>query len=171
MSSHNLKKQLEEITAGQSNAPVDFGNDGIKADVIAESTSATGVTIDGVVCQDSSVQADVFALNTSGALYLSSGALSATGNSTSGAAPITEVFTRVTGADNTKAVMLPSAEPGLTYIVVNTSTDKTLPLVPYTGDKINGGAANSAITMAAASACVCVAFDSTDWYTIPKTPG
>lgn len=44
---------MASVTAGN-----DFGSGGIKADVIAESTSAAGVTVDGVLLKDSAVTTD-----------------------------------------------------------------------------------------------------------------
>jgi len=44
-------------TTGATSQAQDFGSNGIKADVIAESTAATGVTIDGVLLKDGQVDA------------------------------------------------------------------------------------------------------------------
>lgn len=190
MGMQDVKRAIEDA-ALHGHGPIDFSDDGIKADVIAESTAAAGVTIDGVLCKDNAVTAsggltgaitgnvtgnvtgDVtgsVATESGDTLKLFPASLAATGSVLANAAPIAAIVTVVTGADNTKAVALPAAAAGLTYIIVNSSTDKTLPVFPQVADKINGGTANSSITMAAATAAVFVALDGTDWYTVPKTP-
>lgn len=46
------------LLGNSSGAVEDFGANGIKTDVVAESTSATGVTVDGVLLKDNDVKAD-----------------------------------------------------------------------------------------------------------------
>lgn len=55
MSVHNVAKEIER--AALNNAVFDFSDIGIKTDVIAESTAATGVTIDGVLLKDNAIAA------------------------------------------------------------------------------------------------------------------
>jgi hypothetical protein len=45
-----------------------------------------------------------------------------------------------------------------------------LKVYPDTGDAINALAANAALSMAAKTSAVFVAFDATTWYTIPLLP-
>jgi hypothetical protein len=52
---------------GSTGSAQSFGSTGIKADVVAESTGAAGVTIDGVLLQDSEVTTDVINEKTSAA--------------------------------------------------------------------------------------------------------
>lgn len=78
-------------------------------------------------------------------------------------------FNQVTAADGTKGVVLPAAVAGTVVIVVNTA-GSVLKLWPNSSDKVNGGAADASINMPATTSCMCVAYDATDWYTIPKTP-
>ncbi len=57
--------------AGATGQAQDFGTNGIKADVIAESTNATGVTVDGVLLKDAGVTAtniDAGASGTAGSI-------------------------------------------------------------------------------------------------------
>lgn len=57
MPAHNVVKEINDAEASGDAVVQDFGNEGIKADVIAESTSATGVTADGVLMKDGAVTA------------------------------------------------------------------------------------------------------------------
>ena len=71
--------------AGSTGAAQDFGATGIKADVVAESTGAAGVTIDGVLLKDSSITAGKslaaggIKFPDAGALTVSAGVITATG--------------------------------------------------------------------------------------------
>lgn len=53
MSQHRIQDDItKQVALGD---PLDYGTDGIKADVIAESTSAAGVTIDGLTIKDGGI--------------------------------------------------------------------------------------------------------------------
>ncbi len=54
MSIHNVERNLN-LAAIDSLTLSDFGSSGMKSDVIAESTSATGVTIDGTLIKDGGI--------------------------------------------------------------------------------------------------------------------
>lgn len=111
MSVHNV---ASEIAA--SNTAVDYGADGIKADVIAESTAATGVTADGVLLKDSGITA--------------SGT-----NTLSGATTVSAVLSR-TGGDKTPMISVADATPytvlaansGKIHLIANVSADTTFNL-------------------------------------------
>lgn len=91
------------------------------------------------------------------------------GTAQANANAVTEGFTVVTGADNTAAVVLPSAVRGAVVILKSTTSGKTLQVFPAASDKINGAAANAVYNMANLSQRVFVAYDETDWYTAPET--
>lgn len=96
-------------------------------------------------------------------------AVAAAGANQGNAAALSLGLNKVTAADNTKGVKLPTAEAGKAVFVVNTVADKTLPVYPNTDDKINGGTANAAVTMAAGTSALFACFDGTDWYTFAFT--
>lgn len=79
-------------------------------------------------------------------------------------------FTKVTGANNSAAVKLPTAAAGKVCILKSSTSGSTLQVFPFVGDKINGAAANAVYNMANLSQRVFVAYDDTDWYTDPETP-
>ena len=78
--------------------------------------------------------------------------------------------TRLARAPCTKGVRLPLAAAGLICIIKNLVGDEDLKVYPGTSDKINGGAANAALTMAGGTSAILIAYDATDWYSIPLLP-
>lgn len=92
----------------------------------------------------------------------------ATGNNQATAAAVAAGFVLVTAADATKGVKLPAAVAG-TYVILKNNANAVLKLYPGTDDKINGGAANAEYTagVAAYASMILVAYDATDWYTVP----
>ncbi len=105
-----------------------------------------------------------------GDLFIQSATVAAAGSQQSDAGQLASGFSLVSAADDTKGVKLPAAVAGLVCIVKNNVGDKTLELYPATGDAINAIAANSAITLAAVTSCLLVAYDATTWYTVPLLP-
>lgn len=103
--------------------------------------------------------------------YLSVGTLAASGSNQANAianAPITKEFTQVTGADNAKGIALPTAVPGMVRRVkVSAAAGSTCLVYPQSGAAINAITANSAYTTAAVGAVDFIAFNSTQWYTMP----
>jgi hypothetical protein len=91
----------------------DFEATGIKADVIAESTSAAGVTIDGVLIKDSAV---------SGLRAVSATAAAITGATTLAAADSGGVFSLA--KTSAYAVTLPTPSQGMTFkfLVIDTGS-------------------------------------------------
>jgi hypothetical protein len=73
--------------------------------------------------------------------------------------------------NGTVGIRLPKAAAGKVYHIKNRAAAATLNVWPYdTGDAINAIGAGSAMAMAAVTAAVFVAVDSTTWYTIPLLP-
>ena len=94
--------------------------------------------------------------------------VAAAGSGTGDAAVISATsgtIVKVTGADNTTGVRLPTPTAGLVMFVVNTAAANTLPVYPETGGKINGASSsvNAAITVAAKGQAICIA-DGTYWW-------
>lgn len=76
-----------------------------------------------------------------------------------------------TGADGTKGIKLPAAAAGKKYYIKNAdAANAILKVYPATGDKINAGAADAALSMAAKTAAVFCCIDGTDWFTISLLP-
>lgn len=77
-----------------------------------------------------------------------------------------------TGADGTKGIKLPRATKGKVYFIKNSdAANAILKVYPYdTNDQINAITAGDPISMAAKTAAVFVAFDSTHWYTFSLLP-
>lgn len=95
--------------------------------------------------------------------------VAATGSDQSGAASIAEGFTLVSAADATKGVKLPAAVAGMQCIVKNNAA-AILKLYPASGDAINALSADAALSMAANTSALLVAYDGTTWYTTPLLP-
>jgi len=96
--------------------------------------------------------------------------VAADGSANTDAAAVTEGFTLVTAADGTKGVILPSAVAGMQCILKNAESSN-LKVYPGASDKINGGTATTgSLTLAADTSCLLVAYDTTDWYSVPLLP-
>jgi predicted RecA/RadA family phage recombinase len=112
-----------------------------------------------------------FALAATGALTMAVATKAAAGSAQGDATAITaEGFCLVTAADDAKGVKLPAAAAGKVVIIKNSVANKDLLVYPNTDDKINGGSANAALTMADGTAAMFIAYDATDWYTVPLLP-
>lgn len=96
-------------------------------------------------------------------------AVAAAGSTQADAASVKEGFTRVTGADATKGVVLPAAEAG-TRVLLKNGAAAALKVYPASGDAINAGAANAAFTVPASTSVTLVAEDATTWYSFPLLP-
>lgn len=95
--------------------------------------------------------------------------VAAAGSAQGDAAAIATGFTLVTGADDTKGVVLPAAAAGKVCIIkVGDGAD--LKVYPATGDAINALSANTAITVVDDVCFMLIALDATTWYTLPLLP-
>lgn len=126
----------------------DFGATGIKTDVIAESTGAAGVTIDGAV--NASLGGSTAAAGTT------------TADATVLPAATDEVYP-TTGADDTKGVRLHASDKvtGRKVLIGNGVSNKILKVYPVSGGTINGAAADAAFSSASGKGVVFVCLDST----------
>lgn len=80
------------------------------------------------------------------------------------AASLTGGFNTVTGADGTKGVILPPAVAGGPPVYIyNAVATNGLKFYPATGDTLNGGSANAALTMEGKTLAVCYPVDATNW--------
>lgn len=171
---------LDNASAAQTTT--DFGDTGIKSDVIAESTAATGVTIDGVLLKDGAVTGNLTGNvtgnvngavtgNVTGNVVLPAATVAAAGNDQAGAAAVATGFTLVSGADAAKGVKLPAAGAGKLCIIKNAdAANAVLKVYPNTDDAINALEANASLDIAAKTAVLLVAYDATTWYSLPLLP-
>jgi hypothetical protein len=92
----------------------------------------------------------------------------AAGSTRADATAMTASFNWVTAADATKGVILPAPTAGRVIAVKNDDTANAALKVYAPGSaKINGVAGTTAFSMAAKTACFFVAYDTTDWFSIP----
>lgn len=91
------------------------------------------------------------------------GTIAAAGSDQAGATAIAARITQVTGADSSAGVRLPGAKPGLEFFVYNTEATAGLKVYPASGDDINDGAADAAVTIEGKTLAVFVAVDTSTW--------
>lgn len=90
----------------------------------------------------------------------------AAGSTISDGTQLTHGVSLVTGADGTKAVLLPAiTAPGELVIVVNTNESSALEIFPdAAGVSINTASPGAAFTVAAMGIFIAFALNSTQWY-------
>ena len=116
----------------------------------ALNTFSSNLAIDGAL------ELGIQAVTAAGSDQSDGGAISATGG----------VFVNVTGADNTKCVVLPllsAVNLGHTFLIYNNLANKTLEVFGGVGDNIAPAGDNTAVTIAADTIMICVALDATQW--------
>ena len=92
----------------------------------------------------------------------------AAGSTRADATALTASFSWVTAADATKGVVLPAPTAGRVIAIKNDDTANAVLKVYAPGSaKINSVAGSTAFSMAAKTACFFVAYDDTDWFSIP----
>ena len=92
----------------------------------------------------------------------------AAGSTRADATSMTASFNWVTAADATKGVIIPAPTAGRVIIVKNDDAANAILKVYAPGSaKINGVAGSTAFSMAAKTACLFVAYDTTDWFSVP----
>jgi hypothetical protein len=193
MTQHRRQEDINKnIAVG---AAEDYGAQGIKTDLIAESTAATGVTIDGVLLKDNAVTASSgITANVTGnitgnitgnvtgnvtgnldggvtldSLVLDVGLVNSAGNNIANATAITKPFTVVAAGNNVVGSILPAVAAGKVIIVKNSSANGAL-IYPQVNSAINALGANNTIEMAATTAALFIGYNSTLWYTAPLLP-
>lgn len=75
----------------------------------------------------------------------------------------------VTGADDTKGVVLPAAAPG-TWVIIKVGDGADLKVYPASGDKINALSTDAALTVVDDVSFLMWALNSEQWYTMPLLP-
>jgi hypothetical protein len=124
-------------------------------------TTITGATISG---------GTIAGVSTSGITNLAVDVAkpAAAGSTRADATAMTASFNWVTAADATKGVIIPAPTAGRVIIVKNDDAANAILKVYAPGSaKINGVAGSTAFSMAAKTACLFVAYDTTDWFSVP----
>ena len=95
----------------------------------------------------------------------------AAGSTRADATAMTASFNWVTAANGTKGVVIPAPTAGRIIAVKNDDAANAILKVYSPGSsKINGTAGSTAFDMPAKTACWFVAYDATDWFSIPLLP-
>ena len=89
--------------------------------------------------------------------------IAAAGSAQGDATAVTAGINTVSAADATKGVILPAAKAGLVVEVYNEHATNGLKVYPATGDDINDGSANAAITMEGKGIARFTGLDTTTW--------
>ena len=131
---------------------------------LVSGTTITGATISGSTL----TTATVSGTGTFTTLAVDVAKPAAAGSTRADATAMTASFNWVTAADATKGVVIPAPTAGRIIIVKNDDTANAILKVYAPGSaKINGVAGSTAFSMAAKTACLFVAYDTTDWFSVP----
>jgi hypothetical protein len=125
----------------------------------------SGTTITGATISNSTITSGTL---TGASLSVDVAKPAAAGSTRADATALTASFSWVTGADATKGVVLPAPTAGRLVVVKNDDTANAVLKVYAPGSaKINGVAGTTAFSMAAKTAGWFVAYDTTDWFSVP----
>jgi len=132
---------------------------------LVSGTTITGAAISGGTISGAAITGATAAVTS---LNLDVAKPAAAGSTRADATAMTASFNWVTAADATKGVVLPAPTAGRVIAVKNDDTANAILKVYAPGSaKINGVAGTTAFSMAAKTACFFVAYDTTDWFSIP----
>ena len=124
-----------------------------------------GTTITGATISSSTIASGTL---TNASVSVDVAKPAAAGSTRADATALTASFSWVTGADATKGVVLPAPTAGRLVVLKNDDTANAILKVYAPGSaKINGVAGSTAFSMAAKTACWFVAYDATDWFSVP----
>ena len=125
----------------------------------------SGGTIAGATITNATISSGTAAVSS---LSLNVAKPAAAGSTRADATALTASFSWVTGADATKGVVLPAPTAGRVIAIKNDDAANAVLKVYAPGSaQINGVAGSTAFSMAAKTACFFVAYDATDWFSIP----
>jgi hypothetical protein len=124
--------------------------------------------VSGTTITDAVISGGTFAGAVVSSLNLDVAKPAAAGSTRADATALTASFSWVTAADATKGVVLPAPTAGRVIAIKNDDTANAILKVYAPGSaKINSVAGSTAFSMAAKTACFFVAYDTTDWFSIP----
>ena len=118
--------------------------------------SVTTLADGGVLAAGSVAGIGIQAVTAAGANQSNGGSIDAAGGT----------LVNVTGADNTKCVVLPllsAVTVGTMFLIFNNAASNTLEVFGGVGDAIGPAGDDTAITIAADTIMLCVALDGTQW--------
>lgn len=92
--------------------------------------------------------------------------LAAAGSVQGDAGAVVAQVTYVTAADGTKGVVLPAATAGRLHYIYNTHATSGLKVYPASGDDINDGSADAAVTIEGKTLGIFLALDTATWASI-----
>lgn len=99
--------------------------------------------------------------------YVPPVSVAATGSTQADAAALTQgALNTVSAADGTKGVLLPAAVAGAKCRVYNEHASNGLKVYPASGDDINDGTANAAVTIEGKTLAIFEAIDAATWAAI-----
>jgi hypothetical protein len=104
-----------------------------------------------------------FAIDYTGAPILTTAAVTPLGTNQATAAALTAPVSVVTGADGTLSVRLPTAVAGKVMYVYGATATNGLPIYPATDGTINGGSADTAVTIEGKTLAKFVGTSATNW--------
>ena len=129
----------------------------------ADPELVSGTTITGAAISGGTLSGTVVS-----SLNLDVAKPAAAGSTRADATALTASFSWVTAADATKGVVLPAPTAGRVIAIKNDDTANAILKVYAPGSaQINSVAGSTAFSMAAKTACFFVAYDTTDWFSIP----
>jgi hypothetical protein len=96
--------------------------------------------------------------------------VAAAGTTLATATSMTPGFVLVSGADATKGVVMSSSTVAGDIYIIKNNAAAILKVYPVTGGTINAGAASAALSVAASTSLILVAYTSTAAYSIPLVP-
>lgn len=97
------------------------------------------------------------------------GTIAAAGSDQAGATAIANRYTTVTGGDDSVGVRLPGCIPGSEFYVYNQHASGGVKVYPASGDDINDGSADAAITIEGKTLAIFVAMDTSTWAAVFTT--
>lgn len=130
----------------------------------------SGTTITGATISSSTITSGTLTSPTltGASLSVDVAKPAAAGTTRANATALTASFNWVTAADAAKGVVLPAPTAGRLVVLKNDDTANAVLKVYAPGSaKINGVAGTTAFSMAAKTACWFVAYDDTDWFSVP----
>ena len=132
---------------------------------LVSGTTITGATISGGTIDSAAITSATASVTS---LNLNVAKPAAAGSTRADATALTASFSWVTAADAAKGVVLLAPTAGRVIAIKNDDTANAVLKVYAPGSaKINGVAGSTAFSMAAKTACFFVAYDTTDWFSIP----
>ncbi|TXH10542.1 MAG: hypothetical protein E6R03_15285 [Hyphomicrobiaceae bacterium] len=117
----------------------------------------------GIALEAASADGDIIEVLPSRNIPANVASVAATGSAQGDAAALTAGINTVSAADGTKGVILPGANAGLVVEVYNQHATNGLKVYPATGDDINDGTPDAAITMEGKGIARFTGLDTTTW--------